>query len=398
MLDKAVHGRKMKSPRKIHEPVYVTQPTMPELKAFVSLLEDIWDSKWLTNNGVFHQLLENAICDHLGVKFCSLFCNGTLALMVAIKALKLKGEIITTPFTFPATVNVIDWLGIVPVFCDIDERNFNIDPNKIEKHINRKTSAIIPVHVYGVPCDVDAINNIAEDNGLKVIYDAAHAFGVKINNKSVVEYGNASMLSFHATKLFTTLEGGALVVHDVDLKREVEILRNFGIVDEETVVAAGINAKMNEVQAAFGILHLKNVNNEIRLRKRIAFEYRKALASIPGLILSKDVSGVEQNYSYFPILVEKDGFGMSRDELYSTLKTFGVNTRKYFYPLATYYGYMGNSLSRPQLPVAERVSREVLCLPIYGNLKLETVIEICKLIRTAHEQSVRMVRKRRIRE
>lgn len=378
----------MKS-HKIPGSVFVTQPTMPELNDFVSLLEEIWNSKWLTNNGAFHQLLEQAICEFLGVRFCSLFCNGTLALMIAIKALKLKGEIITTPFTFPATVNVLDWFGIAPVFCDIDARSFNIDPNMIEQCITRKTSAIIPVHVYGVPCDVQAISDIAARRGLKVVYDAAHAFGVRLNNRPIVQYGNASMLSFHATKLFTTLEGGALVVHESDLKRRVDVLKNFGIIDEETIIAAGINAKMNEMQAAFGILSLQNVNKEIELRKGIAFEYRKVLSSIPGIILQEDVPGVEHNYSYFPILVQEDQFGMSRDGLYSTLKHFGVNARKYFYPLASEYPFIQTLCTKNclRLPVAEKIAHEVLCLPIYGKLPIEVVREICNVISSLHRQS-----------
>jgi dTDP-4-amino-4,6-dideoxygalactose transaminase len=387
-MDETGTNPKMKSCKKPGS-VFVTQPTMPELKDFVSFLEDIWNSKWLTNNGTFHQLLEQAICEFLGVRFCSLFCNGTLALMIAIKALKLKGEVITTPFTFPATVNVLDWFGIVPVFCDIDEKSFNIDPNMIEQCITRKTSAIIPVHVFGVPCDVQAISDIAARKGLKIIYDAAHAFGVKLNNRPIVQYGHASMLSFHATKLFTTLEGGALVVHEKDLKRRVDVLKNFGIIDEETIIAAGINAKMNEIQAAFGILSLKNVNNEIELRKGIAFEYRKVLASIPGLILHKDVPGIEHNFSYFPILVQEDQFGMSRDELYSALKDFGVNARKYFYPLASEYPFMQKHCTKNclRLPVAEKIANEVLCLPIYGKLPIEVVRKICDVIHLLHRKS-----------
>ena len=367
---------------KLPKAVYVTQPTLPSLREYVGLLKKIWRSKWLTNNGVFHQEFEKKLAEYLGVKYCSLFCNGTLALLVGLKALKLTGEVITTPFTFPATVNVLKWLNLTPVFADIEEETFTIDTSKLERLITAKTSAILPVHIFGNPCRVREIQNIAARYGLKVIYDAAHCFGAKLDGEAMSSYGDASILSFHATKLFTTLEGGALIVKDEKLKKEVDLLKNFGIADEETVLTPGINAKLNEFQAAFGLLHLRMVEAQILKRKKIAILYREQMKGIPGLVFPNDIPEVVHNYGYFPILVKEDEFEMSRDQLYVCLKLFNVFARKYFYPLISSYDFFNDlpSAQPGQLPVAERITKEILCLPIYGNLSLKTVKTICEIL------------------
>lgn len=360
---------------KLPAPVYVTQPSMPPLADFVTALEKIWNSKWLTNQGPYHQQLEQKLGQFLGTPHLNLFNNGTIALMVAIHALRLHGEVITTPFTFPATPNVLYWNHITPVFCDIEEKTFNIDPYKIEELITPHTTAIMPVHVYGNPCEVELLEKIAQRHGLRLIYDAAHAFGVVLNGRSLAAYGDMSMVSFHATKLFSTLEGGALVVKDQILKERVDSLKNFGIANEEVVLAPGINGKMNEVQAAFGLLHLQMVKDEVTNRQKIAALYRSLLANINGITCLHDLPGVEHNYAYFPILVDEKTYGLSRDQLHTLLKEFQITTRKYFHPLCTHYPfYRALPSANPHvLPVAERVASQVLCLPIYGTLALDVV-------------------------
>lgn len=368
--------------QKLEKPVYITQPTMPRLQDYVAILKKMWQSKWLTNNGVYHQELEKKLSEYLGAQNCSLFSNGTLALLIVMKALKLKGEVITTPFTFPATSNILEWLNLTPVYADIEEETFNLDPAKIEKLITAKTAAILPVHVFGNPCRVDEIQGIADRYHLKVVYDAAHCMGVKLRGRSVVGHGDASILSFHATKLFTTIEGGAVIVRDENLKKEVEYLKNFGIADEETVLSPGINAKLNEFQSAFGLLQLKKLDEEILKRKKIAALYREKLKDISGLVVQNDLPEVEHNYGYFPVLVEEEKFGLTRDQLYYCLKWFNVYARKYFYPLVSTYAFFESlpSTQPGQLPVAERVAKNILCLPIYGNLELETQKGICEIL------------------
>lgn len=374
---------------KLPKPIYVTQPTMPRFQSFVGILKDIWETRWLTNSGRYHQELEERLSEYLGVKYCSLFCNGTLALLVGMRALKLTGEVITTPFSFPATANTLLWLNLTPVFADIEEDSFNLDPAKVEALITEKTSAILPVHVFGTPCRVDEIQSLADRYGLKVIYDAAHCMGMKLKGKSVVNWGDASILSFHATKLFTTLEGGALIVRDEKLKKEVDYLKNFGIADEETVLLPGINAKLNELQSAFGLLHLKMVDEEIAKRKNIALLYREKLGRIPGIKLPKEIPGVDHNYGYFPVLVEDEIFGMSRDTLYSCLRQFNVYARKYFFPLISTYSFFKTvpSAQPGGLPVAERIAKKILCLPIYGSLPHDYVSKICELLHFVYEHS-----------
>jgi len=362
-------------------PIFVTQPSLPPLDEFVKSLEQIWESKWLTNNGKFHQELEKELCKYLGVKYCSLFSNGTLALIVGLQALRISGEVITTPYSFVATTHALHWNGIKPVFCDINENDFNINADKIEALITPKTTAILPVHVYGNPCDFEKIGKIADTYGLKVLYDAAHAFGVNIKGHSILNNGDMSVLSFHATKVFSTIEGGAIITNDEKLKKRIDYLKNFGFVDEVTVIAPGINAKMNEVQAAFGLLQLKNIDSEINKRKKIADSYREQLANIDGIKIFQDFEGVKHNYSYFPILIQKDFF-RTRDQVYEMLKEHNIFSRRYFYPLISQFPTYKElpSSSSDNLPIAERLTEEVLCLPIYGDLEQKQLNQIVQLI------------------
>lgn len=349
--------------------VFVTQPLLPDLSEFIPYLEQIWDNKWLTNNGPFHQQLEAALCDHLGVEHISLFSNGTIALITALQALRISGEVITTPFSFVATTHSLHWNGIAPVFADIDPETFNLDPRRIEAAITPSTTAIMPVHVYGRPCDVDAIQKIADTYGLKVIYDAAHAFGVRLNGQSVLNFGDMSVLSFHATKVFNTFEGGAIVCRDLATKQRIDYLKNFGFADEVTVVAPGINGKMNEIQAAFGMLQLKHIGAAQERRRAIDLRYREALSGVEGIHLPSNPQGVEQNYSYFPVFID-ERYSLARDTLYQKMRGQGIFARRYFYPLISEFPtYRGLKSSRADnLPCATRAAQQVLCLPIYPAL------------------------------
>jgi dTDP-4-amino-4,6-dideoxygalactose transaminase len=362
--------------------IYVTRPFLPPLDEFLPYLEKIWDSKWLTNNGPFHQELENKLCGYLGVKYISLFSNGTLALVTALQALRITGEVITTPYSFVASTHSLWWNNIMPVFVDVDPASFNLDPNKIEAAITPHTTAILPVHVYGNPCGVYRIQEIAETYGLKVIYDACHTFGVTINNIPVLNFGDLSIISFHATKVYTTFEGGAIICHDGATKKRIDNLKNFGFAGETTVVVPGINAKMNEVQAAMGLLQLKYVDQAIAKRKTIAELYREGLKGLAGLTYLEDFPGVKHCYPYFPILIDKDKFGKTRDELYEELKKHNIYSRRYFYPLISQLpAYRGLQSAQPgRMPVAEKITEEVICLPIYPELKKETIIFIIKLL------------------
>lgn len=362
-------------------PIFVTQPLLPSLDEFMPYLQQIWDSKRLTNSGPFHQQLEAALCDYLGVKHISLFANGTLALVTALQALRITGEVITTPYSFVATSHSLLWNGIKPVFVDIDPVTLNLDPNKIEAAITPQTTAIMPVHCYGQPCDVEAIQKIADNYGLKVIYDAAHAFGVKSGESSVLNYGDLSVLSFHATKVFNTFEGGAIVCRDEKTKLHIDHLKNFGFVGEVTVVAPGINGKMSEFNAALGMLQLKGIDQAIQKRQAIDARYRKALAGIKGINCLSNSSEEMANYAYFPILVLPD-YPLTRDALYAKLKDKNIYARRYFYPLISDFPmYRGLQSAAPSnLPVASRAAREVICLPIYPDLTVEQVDFITKQI------------------
>lgn len=362
----------------------VTAPLLPPLEEFIPYLEDIWSRRWLTNNGHYHRELEEALCRYLGVEHISLFANGTLALITALQALRITGDVITTPYSFVASTHSLWWNGIRPVFVDIEPRTFNIDPEKIEAAITPKTTAIMPVHVYGNPCDVRAIQRIAETYNLKVIYDAAHAFGVTVGGDSILSFGDLSVLSFHATKTYTTIEGGAIVCRDAQMKRHIDDLKNFGFRDEVTVVAPGINAKMNELQAAYGLLALKYVDAAIERRREAARHYRAALAGTVGISIRDDLPGVRHNYSYFPILVDGDTYGMSRDGLYQKLKNAGIYGRRYFYPLISNFpSYRGlDSASRENLPTANKVADQVICLPMHHGLSSEEIQDVCLRITT----------------
>lgn len=360
------------------QPIMVTQPFLPPLEEFQEYLQKIWASKHLTNNGPFHQQLEKELCDYLGVKYISLFTNGTLALVTALQALNITGEVITTPYSFVATTHALWWNNIKPVFVDVDPVYGNLDPDKIEAAITSKTTAILPVHVYGNPCQVDRIQQIAETYNLKLIYDAAHAFGVKNNGKSVLQFGDLSVLSFHATKVFNTIEGGAIVCHDEKTKRHIDDLKNFGFRDEITVVAPGINAKMNEIQSAMGLLQLKHIDRAIARRKDITILYRKLLKDVNGISFLEDQTGVEHCYAYFPVFINEKKYGMSRDHLYEKLKDHNIFGRRYFYPLISQFPmYRGlESAQSGQMPVAEQFTEDVICLPIYPELEDNNIIRI----------------------
>lgn len=361
--------------------IYVTQPYMPPLEEFVPYLEKIWESKWLTNAGPFHQELEKELADYLGVEHLALFANGTIALVTALQALRITGEVITTPFSFVATAHSLLWNGIKPVFVDIHPETFNLDPEKIEAAITPHTTAILPVHVYGNPCDVEKMQKIADTYGLKVIYDAAHAFGVNYKGESLLKYGDLSILSFHATKVFNTFEGGAIICPDAKTKKRIDDLKNFGFADEVTVVAPGINGKMNEVQAAFGLLQLKHIDKAIDRRREIDAQYREQLLSISGISCQPLPVESTCNYSYFPIIVEKE-YPLSRDELYDKLRKHGFYGRRYFYPLISEFPmYRGLASAAPSnLPVARKTADQVICLPIYPALEESDQDKLISLI------------------
>lgn len=365
----------------------MTRPTLPPLEDFQRRLAPAWESARLTNDGVLHAELRQALREYLGVEHLSLCCNGTVALLLALQAARINsGDVITTPFTFPATAHSLHWNRVRPVFCDIEGRDFTLDPARIERSIGPETRAILPVHVFGYPCDVDAIQAIADRHGLVVIYDAAHTMGVRLSGESILEWGNCSVLSFHATKLFTTAEGGAVVSRTESDRVRVDYLKNFGIADEETVIGPGINGKMNELQAALGLLQLEGLDAEIDARGRLTGIYRERLRAVPGLTFQEDRPGVDHNYAYFTVLVDEQAFGMTRDELHEALGLFNVVARKYFHPLCSHYpSYSSLPSAQPEnLPVAERVTASILCLPLYGSLDPETVERICALIAELH--------------
>lgn len=366
------------------KPVTVTQPYLPPLAEFVSYLEQIWDSKILTNSGPLHQRLEAELCRYLGVGHISLFANGTLGLVTALQALRITGEVITTPYSFVATAHALLWNGIKPVFADIDRRTFNLDPERIEAAITPQTTAIMPVHCYGRPCDVEAIQRIADNYNLRVIYDAAHAFGVRRQDGSILKHGDLSVLSFHATKVFTTFEGGAIVSPDAKTKLRIDQLKNFGYVDETIVVAPGINGKMSEVGAAMGLLQLTHIDQALGRRREIDALYRAALDGITGIRCVERAGSTTDNCAYFPILVEPS-YPLARDQLQQRLKEHNILTRRYFYPLISEFPmYRGlPSAHRDNLPTATQIAQQVLCLPIYTNLQTEDVQRVVKVIRSA---------------
>lgn len=362
--------------------ITVTSPLLPGLEEFNEVLKEIWASKWITNNGRFHKLLEKELAAYLRVPYISLFTNGTLPLITALQALRISGEVITTPYSFVATTHSLWWNGIKPVFVDIDPRTGNIDPNKIEAAITPKTTAIMPVHVYGKPCDTQRIQEIADKYGLKVIYDAAHAFGVETNGESILNAGDMSTLSFHATKVYNTIEGGALVMHDETTKKRIDYLKNFGFAGETEIVAPGINSKMDEMRAAYGLLNLKQVDVAIEARHQVAIKYRNALRNVSGISFFDDMPGVKHNYSYFPIFINADEYGIARDELYFKMKEQNVMGRRYFYPLiSTFTTYRGLPSAVPEnLPEAHKMADSVICLPMHHALSEKAVERIINCI------------------
>lgn len=355
--------------------ITVTSPLLPSLDDFNAMLKEIWASRWITNNGQFHKRLEVALAEYLGVPYISLFTNGTLPLLTALQALRITGEVITTPYSFVATTHSIWWNGCKPVFVDIDPATGNIDPDKIEAAITPKTTAIMPVHVYGKPCDTKRIQEIADKYGLKVIYDAAHAFGVKVNGESILNAGDMSTLSFHATKVYNTIEGGAMVMHDEKTKQRIDYLKNFGFAGEVTVVGPGINSKVDEMRAAYGLLNLRQVDNAIAARQQVAIKYREALRNVGGITFFDDMPGVKHNYSYFPVFVDAEKYGMTRDELYFKMKDANVLGRRYFYPLISEFStYRGLESARPEnLPNAHKMANSVICLPMHHALSEEDI-------------------------
>lgn len=365
-----------------NKPIYVTQPLLPALEEFVPYLQEIWDNKQLTNGGPMHRELESQLATYLGVEHVALFNNGTIALLTALKALRITGEVITTPYSFVATAHSLLWNDITPVFVDIDPVTLNLDPSKIEAAITPNTTAIMPVHCYGNPCDVDAIQTIADNYNLKVIYDAAHSFAVRDSGGSILRHGDLSVLSFHATKVFNTFEGGAIICPDSKTKKRIDQLKNFGFVDEVTVVASGINGKMSEINAAFGLLQLKHIEQALEQRKAIAQRYREALSGIAGIELVQLTE--HSNNAYFPILVQ-DSYSLSRDELYKRFKENSIHVRRYFYPLISefpmYRGLLSAQVSN--LPTAKMKSEQILCLPIYPGLEESEQDNIIQLIQTA---------------
>ena len=362
--------------------ITVTSPLLPELDDYIAELKKIWDKKWITNNGDYHKQLEKELAAYLKVPYISLFTNGTLPLLTALQALRITGEVITTPYSFVATTHSIWWNGCKPVFVDIDPATGNLDPNKIEAAITPKTTAIMPVHVYGQPCDTQAIQDIADKYGLRVIYDAAHAFGVEVNGESVLTAGDISTLSFHATKVFNTIEGGAMIMHDEKTKKRIDYLKNFGFANEVTVVGPGINSKMDEMRAAYGLLNLRQVDAAIEARHQVAIKYREALRNVEGITFFDDTLGVKHNYSYFPIFVDGEKYGMTRDALYAKMKAANVLGRRYFYPLISEFStYRGLDSARPEnLPNAHKMADTVICLPMHHSLSDENVQRVLECV------------------
>ena len=361
-----------------NELITVTSPLLPNLDDFNEMLKQIWASKWITNNGSFHKQLEKELAVYLKVPYISLFTNGTLPLITALQALRITGEVITTPYSFVATTHALWWNGIKPVFVDIDPTTGNINPDKIEAAITPKTTAIMPVHVYGKPCDTKRIQEIADQYGLKVIYDAAHAFGVEVNGESILNAGDLSTLSFHATRVYNTVEGGAMVMHDEKMKKRIDYLKNFGFANETTVVGPGINSKMDEVRSAYGLLNLKQVDAAIEARHQVAIKYREVLRNVEGVTFFDDIPGVRHNYSYFPIFIDAKKYGMTRDELYFKMKEQNVLGRRYFYPLISEFStYRGLESAKPEnLPEAHKMADSVICLPMHHALSNDDIQRI----------------------
>lgn len=361
-------------------PIYVTRTILPPMNKVYEKLKEVWETKWVTNFGKQHETLEIELKKYLKVKNLTLFCNGTLALELGIKALNLSGEIITTPFTFPATINSIVLNNIKPVFCDINIDDFNINAEEIENLINEKTTAILPVHVFGNPCEIEKIEEIARNYNLKIIYDAAHCFGVEYKNRPIGIFGDITMFSFHATKIYHTIEGGALTYINKELNEKLKLLRNFGLAKEGTeILLSGTNAKMNEIQALIGLLNLEIIENEMEKRKKLTETYRDYLKNVKGIKYLEEKQQVKYNYQYFPILIDEDEFGLSRDQVLNQMYEFNIFPRKYFFPLSSEYKYLKNK-NNISLPNAEKIVSQIMCLPLYGDLNFDDIIKICQVL------------------
>ena len=382
-----------RAPVPFDEPIYVTRPLLPPLASLMARLEEVWATQQLTNIGAQHERLQAALRDHLGVRELSLFTNGTVALITAIRALDLAGEVLTTPFTFPATPHALSWSGITPVFCDIDPVTLNIDPAEVERVVTGRTTGILAVHVYGNPCDVDGLQRVADRHGLKIIYDAAHAFGTRVRGRGIGTFGDATMFSFHATKLFHTAEGGALACGDAALKAKIDDLRNFGIHGPDVVDAIGLNGKMTELQAALGLCVLDGFAGELAQRRRLLERYRDRFASMEGITWLHESSAAEASGQYAVVRVHEAQFGCSRDTVHAALRAYNVFTRKYFHPLCAQYDCYRDlpSAAPANLPVATRAVQEVLCVPLYGGLTESDVDRICDMVATIGEGARRKV-------
>ena len=364
----------------MHETILVTKSSMPPIEEYIEKMKVIWENHWLTNRGIYHKEFEKKLLNYLNVHNISLFTNGHMALELTIQAMNLTGEVITTPFTFASTTQAIVRNGLTPVFCDINKENYTIDVDKIESLITDKTSAIIPVHVYGNICDVDAIEKIAKKYNLKVIYDAAHAFGEKFNGRNIATFGDVSMFSFHATKVFHTIEGGAVAFNDDDLDDKLNKIKNFGIESEEVISEIGANSKMNEFQAIMGLCNLEHLEDEILKRKKVVERYRENLNNITGIKIMNEVNGVDSNYAYFPVLINEEVFGVNRDYIYKVLKNNNIFARKYFYPLTSTFDCYKGKFEVNETPVALKISKNILTLPLYADLSMEEVDKICRII------------------
>lgn len=364
----------------MEQEIFVTRPSMPTFEEYAAMLRPLWESRWLTNMGTYHNQLERELTDYLKVPALSLFCNGHLALEGALQAAGLSGEIITTPYTFASTVHAIVQQGLTPVLCDVKPEDGTLDETQLESLITEKTSAILPVHVYGHCCNVEAIGRIAEKHGLKVIYDAAHAFGVTLGGQGIGTFGDMSMFSFHATKVFNTIEGGAVAFRDPALREKLHAIRDFGIRDEETIAEVGGNAKLNELQAAMGLCNLRHVDSDIARRRALSERYHERLSGVSGVRLFTPRPDASSNYAYMPICIEPEEFGTDRDAVQTALRGKGVYLRKYFYPIVSEYGCYRQRFAGCRLPQAEKISRQVLTLPLYADLELQDVDRVCDLI------------------
>lgn len=364
----------------MNKPIMITRSAMPPMEEYIEKMKELWDSRYLTNSGKFHKEFEEALIKYLNVSNVSLFTNGHMGLELTLEAMNLSGEVITTPFTFASTTQAIVRNNLTPVFCDVKEDDYTIDESKIEELITDKTCAIVPVHVYGNVCNVYEIERIAKKHNLKVIYDAAHAFGIKVNGKSVLDFGDASMVSLHATKVFHAIEGGLVVLQDEDLKVKLDKIKNFGFLTEELVDEIGSHARMNEFQSIMGLCNLNHVSEEILKRKKLTERYRENLRGIEGIKVMEEVEGVENNYTYFPVLIDEEKFGLNRDDVYDILLNNNIFSRRYFYKLTSDFECYENKFKKYETPIANKIAKSVLTLPLHGDLSIDDIDKVCDVL------------------